>query len=67
LENNKTVDLNGEWKTVSVPAEDAPLPAKLSISKPKLTTDHFVDAPEGECGFLRFGYHVIGDKESVDI
>ncbi len=68
LENNKTVDLNGEWKTVSVPAEDAPVAGEIIDLKDKINNGSLQwDAPEGEWRILRFGYHVIGDEGSVDI
>lgn len=67
-EKNKQVNLNGEWKTVSAPAEDAPVAVEFIDLKNKINNGTLQwDAPEGEWQILRFGYQVIGEEGGVDI
>ncbi len=65
---NKPINLNGEWKTVSAPSEDAPVALEFIDLKEKINNGTLQwDAPEGEWQILRFGYHVIGEEGGVDI
>ena len=67
-EKNRTVNLNGDWKTVSAPLKDAPAAGEMIDLKDKINNGTLRwDAPEGEWRILRFGYHVIGEEGGVDI
>jgi hypothetical protein len=67
-EKNKPINLNGEWKTVSAPSEDAPVAIEIIDLKDKINNGTLQwDAPEGEWQILRFGYQVIGEEGGVDI
>lgn len=66
--SDKSGDLNTNWKTVSTPSDDAPVAGEMFNLADKIDNDTLQwDAPEGEWQILRFGFHVIGEKGSVDI
>ncbi len=65
---DKAINLNGEWKTVSAPAENAPVASKVIDLSDKINKGKFLwDAPEGSWQIIRFGFHTIGDECGVDI
>ncbi len=62
------IDLNHNWKTVTEPAEGAPVAGEIIDLKDKINGGTLQwNVPEGEWRIIRFGYHVIGDEGSVDI
>jgi len=67
-EDKSAVDLNGNWKDVIIEQVDEKLIAEEFIDlNDQLKNDELQwNVPEGEWRILRFGYHVIGDKGSVD-
>lgn len=65
---SKAPELNGEWKTVSEPAENSAPYEEIVDLKDKITNGKLQwEVPEGEWQILRFGYHVIGEEGGVDI
>lgn len=67
-DKSKAVSLDGEWKTVSAPAEDAVVASEIIDLKNKISNGKLQwDVPEGEWRILRLGYHVIGEEGGVDI
>jgi hypothetical protein len=66
--DNSPVDLNGKWNEIAEPGKDATVAEKIIYLRKELKNGQFQwDVPEGEWKIVRFGYTVIGDKESVDI
>jgi len=62
------VNLNGEWKTVVPPSQEASSILEIIDLKDKVSNGTLKwDAPEGNWRIIRFGYHVIGEEGSVDI
>lgn len=68
LNEKEIIELNSNWKEVTEPTENALEVGKVINLKDKIYNGKLQwDVPDGKWEILRFGYHVIGDKGSVDI
>lgn len=68
LAKGHEINLNGEWKTVSAPTENAPVAGEVVDLRDKISNGKLLwDAPDGNWQIIRFGFQIIGEEGGVDI